>query len=105
MRLHINILSVEKFLSTIARKVFNDVGILAAAVVALARITFSIFVGEDAAHRFEDGFGNEILARDQFELPMLALGFVAHGIENLGIDFGQRPRHLKVHKGNSILAC
>ena len=96
MRLHVGVLGAEQLLGALARQVFDDVGELAAAVVALAGIAFGVLVGEDAAGGFEDRFGGEVLAGDQFELRVLALGFMLDRLVDLGIDFGQGPRHRPV---------
>ena len=76
VRLHIGVFGAEEFLGALAREVLDDVGEFAAAVVALARIAFGILVGEDADGGFQHGFGGEVLARDQFQLGILALRFV-----------------------------
>ena len=46
VRLDVSVVSAEQFFRTIDRQLFNDINILATAVVAFARITFSIFVGQ-----------------------------------------------------------
>ena len=98
MRLHVGVLGAEQLLGAVARQVLDDVGELAAAVIALAGIAFGVLVGEDAAGGFEDRFGSEILAGDQFQLRVLALRLVPDGLVNFGIHFGQRPRHRIVHR-------
>ena len=47
VRLHVDVLATEDLARAIARQVLNDVGILAAAVIAAARIALRVFVGED----------------------------------------------------------
>ena len=76
VRLHVDVFGAEELLRAIARQVLDDVGVFAAAVIALAGIAFGVFVREDAAGGFEDGFGGEVLAGDQFELRILPLEFV-----------------------------
>ena len=51
----------------------GDVDELAAAVVALARIAFGVFVGQHRAGRLEHGAADEILRRDQLEAVVLPL--------------------------------
>ena len=63
------------------------------AIVTFAGIAFGVFVGEDAAGGFEDGFGDEVFAGDQFELGVLAIGFVEDGLVDIGVDFGEGPGH------------
>ena len=52
VRLHVGVLGAEELLGALARQVLDDVGELAAAVVALARIAFGVLVGEHAAGGF-----------------------------------------------------
>jgi hypothetical protein len=93
MGLDVGVLGAEKFLSAVTSEILDDVGEFASAVIAFARITFRIFVREYAAGGLEHGFGREIFAGDQLEAAMLALGFVLDGLENVGVDDGQRTRH------------
>ena len=84
VRLDVDVFGVEKLFGALAGQVFDDIGELASAVIAFARIAFGVLVGEDASSGFEDSFRNEILAGDQFDLGVLAFGFSA----NRGVDFG-----------------
>ena len=93
MRLHVGVLGAEQLLGAVAGQVLDDVGEFAAAVIALAGIAFGVLVGEDAAGGFEHRFGGEVLAGDQFELRVLALGFVLDGLVNFGVDFGESAGH------------
>ena len=93
VRLHVDVLGAEELLGALAGQVLDDVGELAAAVVALAGIAFGVLVGEDAAGGFEHGLGGEVLAGDQFELPVLARGLVLDRLVDLGIDFGEGAGH------------
>jgi hypothetical protein len=102
--------SAEQFLGAIARQVFDDIGPFAAAVVAFAGIAFGVLVGEDAAGGFQHGLRDEVLAGDQFQLRVLALGFVENGLIDIGIHLGQRPRHSfrfggGFHESKPILPC
>ncbi len=92
MRLHVGVLGAKQFLGAIARQVLDNVGELASAVIALARIALGVFVGEDAASGFHYRFGNEVFARDQLELRVLALGFMLDGPIDIRVHLGQRPR-------------
>ena len=75
VRLHVDVLRFEEFFRAVAGEVFHFIGEFAAAVIALAGIAFGVFVGEDAAGGFQNGFGGEILAGDQLDLAILAVGF------------------------------
>ncbi len=50
MRLHVGELAVEQLAGTLDGQIFNDIDLFAAAVIALARITFSVLVGKHGAH-------------------------------------------------------
>ena len=50
MRLHVGKLAVEQLASALDCQIFNDVDLFAAAIIALARIAFSILVGKHSAH-------------------------------------------------------
>ena len=83
----------KSLLRAIARQVLDDVGELAAAVVALARIAFGIFVREHRARGFEHGFADKVLRGNQLKAFMLAASFVVDGSGNLRIGFVQREGH------------
>ena len=46
-------------------QVLNNIGVLAAAVIALAGIPLGILVGKDTAHRLQHGFAHKILRGNQ----------------------------------------
>src|SRR3546814_3802910 len=52
----------------------------------ISRITLGIFVGEDRSLRFEDRFRDDILARDQLDLILLAFEFMLHRRRDRGVD-------------------
>src|SRR5260370_6823149 len=93
LRLPVRMLRAKKFLGAIASEVFDDVGELAAAVIALARITFRILVGEHAAGGFEHGFGSEVLAGDQLEPAVLPLHLMLNRRIDLTLDARKRAPH------------
>src|SRR5688572_23965165 len=64
VRLHIRMIRSEQFLCAIDGRLLDDVGVLTATVVTLARIAFSVLVGEDGTGRFEHGFTDKVLAGD-----------------------------------------
>src|SRR4051794_16486983 len=93
MRLHIDVLRPKQFLRPLARQVLDDIGILAAAVISLARIAFGILIRENAARGFQHCFRREVLAGDQLELRMLPLRLMLNGVVYFGIDLRQAPPH------------
>src|SRR5579883_49982 len=105
VRLNIGVFGSEKFLDALPGQVFDAVGVLAAPVVALARIAFGVLIGEYAAGGLQHGFGSEIFARDQFEARILALRFLANEVCDFGIGLRKRPSHAFLFShGNMILA-
>ena len=66
----------------------HDVHVLAAAVVALARLAFGVLVGEPGAVGLEDRAGGVVLARDELDLPGLPLALADHRRPQLGVDDG-----------------
>src|SRR3569623_1394575 len=63
---------IKQLLRALSRDVFYEGGIRLAAVVALARIAFAIFVGKYRALRLAHGFRNVVFAGYQFEPFALA---------------------------------
>ena len=61
MRLHIGELCAEKLLRTLAGKLFYQVNLFAAAVIALPRVAFGVFIGKDAAHGLHNCRTREVL--------------------------------------------
>ncbi|MNV59091.1 hypothetical protein D3C71_1514930 [compost metagenome] len=89
MRLHIDVVCSEQLLRTVAGKILNDVDILTAAVVALAGIAFGIFIREDGAHSFHNGFTDDILRSDQLDIRLLAFQFQSHCLQHFRVALAQ----------------
>ena len=94
MGLDVRMLGAKQLLGAVARQVFDHVGILAAAVVALAGISLGVLVREHRSRGFEHGFADEVFRGNQLEALVLAAGFVVNGGGDLWIGFGQRTVHL-----------
>ena len=90
VRLHVGVLGAEQRLGAVDRELLDHVDVLAAAVVALARIALGVLVREHAALALEDRLGHEVLRRDHLERALLALELAADRLGDLGIDVGQR---------------
>ena len=88
--LHVGEVGAEQLLGALDGERFGDVDVLAAAIVALAGIALGVLVGHDRALRLEHGAGDDVLGRDQLDLVLLAAEFLADGVGDLGIGFGQR---------------
>ena len=71
MRLHVGVLRAEELLRPRDGDLLDDVDVLAAAVVPLARIAFRVLVGEDRALRLEDRATRRVLRGDEFEVVLL----------------------------------
>ena len=91
VRLDVDVFGLEEFFGALAGEIFHLVGILAAAVVALAGVAFGVFVGEDAAGGFEDGLRGEVLAGDELDLAVLAARFREDEFVDGGVYFGEVP--------------
>jgi hypothetical protein len=75
VRLHVGVLGAEELLGAVAGQVLDDVGELAAAVVALAGIALGVLVGEDGAGGLEHGAADEVLRGDHLQAFVLADDF------------------------------
>ena len=93
MRLDVRVLRAEKRFRAIYRQLFDLVRKLAAAVIASTGIALRVFVGENRTHRFEHGFRDEVLRRNQLEAGGLAPRLFAQQIRDLQIHGVQRPIH------------
>src|SRR3546814_10942624 len=81
--------SAEQRLGAFDRELLDLVRRCAALIIALARITLGIFVGEDRALRLEHRLRDDVLAGDQLDLMALALEFVAAAREHRRVGTGQ----------------
>src|SRR5438067_10083663 len=86
MRLDIRVLGIEELLRAIDGELLDLIDELATAVVPLSGKTFGVFVGERRAHRFEDGFGDEVFARDKLESFPLAIDFATNDVSDVRIE-------------------
>ena len=89
VRLHVHMFGSEQSLGPIDRELLRNIDILTAAIPAFARITFRVFVCQDAALRFHHRTAREIFRRNQFDIFALPLFFGADRIENFGINPAQ----------------
>src|SRR5262245_36032076 len=77
MRLHVGELAAKQLCQPLDRQALDHIDVLAAAVVALARQPFRVFVREHGALRLEDGAADDIFRGDQLDLVALAAEFLA----------------------------
>jgi len=99
--LDVGVLCAEELFGAVAGYVFNDIGELAAAVVALGGVAFGVLVGEDGARGFEDGAADEVLGGDHLEALVLAVDLVCYLSGNVGI--GGRERCIQIDRHGFIL--
>ena len=107
VRLDVGVLGAEQLLGPLDRQLLGDVDLLAAAVVALARVALGVLVGQHRAGRVEDRLGDEVLGGDHLERALLAGELAVEHLGDLGVDLAQR-RGLEVlgqfgHRGCSSL--
>ena len=86
MGLHIGVLGAKEFFGAVDGQLLDDIDVFTAAIPALFRITFGVFVGQHRALSFHHGRAGEVLAGNQLDILLLALAFVV-----------DRFRHLRVH--------
>ena len=90
MGLNVGVVGFEQCLRAINRKLLGDVNKFAAAVIALARITFRVFVGQHGALRFKHGGADVIFRSDEFDVIFLTLAFFLYGQRQFGIRCSER---------------
>ena len=89
MGLHVREACAEKLAGAFACQVFHEVHLLAAAVVALARVSFGVLVREHAAHRLHDRRRREVLRRDELDAVPLARQLLTQRVGDKGIGLGK----------------
>ena len=89
IRLHVGRVSAEQCLQTINRDLLNHVNMLATTVVALARITFGVLVGQLRTLCLHHGIGNVVFRGDQFDMIFLAAVFRLNDLPEFGINLLQ----------------
>ena len=92
MRLHVREAASEQLGHPLDRERFGDVHILAAAVVALSRQPFGVFIGENRALGFQHRPADDVLGRDQLDLVALAPKLFPDRRREFRIGFSKRRR-------------
>jgi hypothetical protein len=98
VRLNVGELGAEERLHAVDGQLLDDVDMLAAAVVALARVALGILVGEDRTLRLHDGRRSEVLRGDHFQRGLLAVQLADDCLLDLGIDCGKSVVQLLNHE-------
>ena len=86
VRLNVGVVGAEELLGAVDGELLGDVDEFATAVVALARITFGVLVGEHRALRLEHARADVVLRGDQLDVIFLALALVLEGGLELGVE-------------------
>ncbi|MCY1554788.1 hypothetical protein D9M68_913890 [compost metagenome] len=89
MRLDVGVVGAEQLLGPVYCKLLDDIHMLAATVVALARITFGVLVGQLGALGLHHLRAGVVLRGDQLDMVFLTLGLAANGIEERRVKIGQ----------------
>ena len=90
IRLDVGEVDAEQLLGAIDRQFFGDIDKLAAAVIALARITLGILVRHDRTLRLKDCTGYDVFRGDQLDFVTLATQFLLDRAEDFRIGLGKR---------------
>ena len=91
MRLHIGKVATKQLAGPLDREQFHHIDMLAAAVIAAARIALRIFVRQHRTGRVQHRAAHDILGRDQLDFVALTLEFC-----------GQRARHCRIDRFHRI---
>jgi hypothetical protein len=102
--LDIDVIGAKNLFGTLTRQVLHDIGKLATAVIALSRISLSIFIREHGTCGFQHSYADKIFGRDQFQTLMLAVGFIGYGLGNLRIGFRERAGHPRILHDKNLKA-
>ena len=88
MRLYVSVVSAEQFFSAVNSQLLYDIDVFTAAVVALARVSFSVFVGQLRALRLHYARTGVVFGGDQFDVLFLTYFFLLHSLPQFGIIIG-----------------
>ncbi len=95
--LHVGIGRAEQLLGALDGQPLGDVDVFAAAVVAAARVSFGVFIGEHRALRLEHPRTRVVLGRDQFDVVLLTAPLSGYRLLEFGVEAGNR--HLGAEHG------
>ena len=78
MGLHVGVVTAEQLLRPLDGQGLHLIHALAAAVVALARVAFRVFVGQHGSHGSHHRLRNDILRRDELQVSSLTVALGLH---------------------------
>ena len=84
--LNVGVVSSEEFAGTVSSNGFDDIDILAAAVISFFRVAFCIFVGQARTGCFHDCGAGVIFRRNQLEALFLTNFFGLNGGPDIGVS-------------------
>jgi hypothetical protein len=93
-------LGPEQRLRAADGKRFDDVDVLAAAVVAASGVTLGVFVREDRASRLEHRGAHEILRGDELESGFLTVDLALNRARDVGIHVSKRAGRESSRRGH-----
>ena len=71
MWLYADMITAEKLFCTLDCKIFKNIHIFTAAIIAFSRISFRVFIGRYRSHRQHNSRAYDILRCDQLQIPSL----------------------------------
>ena len=89
VRLHVGVRHAEQLAGALDCQILGHIDPLAAAVIALARIAFGIFVRHHRTLRFHHGARDDVFRSDQFDLMALTAKFRGDRAEQFGVTGGK----------------
>ncbi|MNE32704.1 hypothetical protein D3C80_1263270 [compost metagenome] len=89
MWLNVGIIGAEQRTGAIDRQLFNNIDVLAATVVTLGRVAFSVLVGQRRALRCHDLRAGVVFRGDQFDMVFLATGLAVDCSSQGGVKIGK----------------
>src|SRR5690606_34577522 len=104
MRLYFRVGRAEQFLRTIDRQLLCDIDVLTAGLAAHPSGSFSIFVRQNGALRFQHARARVVLRRNQFDVVFLTATLRMDSGLQLGIEIGNGQfgwKHGHSGKGNA----
>ncbi len=97
VRLYVCMLRAKQLLRPLPRQRLDHVGVLAAAVVALAGVALGVLVGEDRPRRLEHRAADKVLRRNHLQPLVLARNLILYLGRNLGIGRGKGGNKIYRH--------
>ena len=100
VRLNIGVLRAKQLACTLDRNIFHLIHIGTAAVIALARQTLGVLVGQHTAHGGHDGGRDDVLAGNELDVLALTGQLPVHGGGQLRVCFLDQTdgvHHVFVH--------